>query len=424
MNMLSNIDLPKMGKNAKIASKVLSLASTSQKNKVLESIAKLLLDRKGEILSENEKDIVNAQKQGLDDAMIDRLSLQGERIEGIAQDLQTVIKLEDLVGDIIEEKKLPNGLFIKKKRTPIGVIGVIYESRPNVTIDIAALTIKTGNASILRGGKETIHSNKILAEIIQESLEKNDLPKNCVQLIDSPDKVYVQQLLKMYDYVDMIIPRGGAGLHKYCRENSSVPVITGGIGICHLYIDADADIEKSLDVIENAKTQRPTVCNALDTVLVNKSVAAKLIPLLIKKLGDAKVSFKVDDATKALISDSKFDVQLASQQDWNTEWLSLILGIKIVENIDEAIDHIATFSSGHSDGILTETPENAEKFLNSIDSAAVYVNASTRFTDGSQLGLGAEVAISTQKLHARGPMGLKELTTYRWEIIGDYHCRP
>ncbi|MEC7838771.1 MAG: glutamate-5-semialdehyde dehydrogenase [Chlamydiota bacterium] len=412
-----------MGEKAKKSSKNLALASTAQKNKVLETIARTLIEKKMEILKENEKDISNAKNQGLDHAMIDRLSLQGNRIEEVANDIQTVISLDDPIGEIIEEKKLPNGLDIKKRRTPIGVIGVIYESRPNVTIDIAALTIKTGNSSILRGGKETIFSNVILTDIIQSSLEKCGLPKDCVQLIHSPDKSYVQQLLKMHDHVDMIIPRGGAGLHTYCRDNSSIPVITGGIGICHLYVDESADVDKSISVIENAKIQRPTVCNALDTLLVNKAIAPKIISKLIKKLSSSNVSFKVDSNTKSFITDLKGDIELAKEEDWQTEWLSLTLGVKIVDTLDEAIDHITKYSSGHSDGIMTETPLNAEKFLNHIDSAAVYINASTRFTDGSQFGLGAEVAISTQKLHARGPMGLKELTTYRWEVVGDYHCR-
>lgn len=336
-------------------------------------------------------------------------------------------QLPDPIGEEFEKTRLDNGLLVCKRRTPIGVLGVIYESRPNVTIDVAALTIKTGNCAILRGGSEALYTNQALLGLIQKALEIANLPANAIQMIQTTDREQVKQLLRLHESIDLIIPRGGAQLHQYCRENSTIPVITGGIGICHLFADQSTDQQRALEVIFNAKTQRPTVCNALDTLLVHEQIAEKFIPQVLKRLQQANVKFRVDEKTWKILehqADSLDDVSPAEEEDWDTEWLSLILGIRIVSNLTEAIEHIRHHSSGHSDGILTQDPKNAEQFLQAVDSAAVYVNASTRFTDGSQLGLGAEVAISTQKLHARGPMGLKELTTYKWIIQGDYHVRP
>jgi glutamate-5-semialdehyde dehydrogenase len=334
----------------------------------------------------------------------------------MASDIHHVIELPDPVGEVIESNILPNGLELRKQRTPIGVLGIIYESRPNVTIDVSVLGIKSGNCAILRGGSETIETNKALIKIIASGLAKAGLPSNCVQLIDDPDRALVLDMLHLHDSIDMIIPRGGASLHQFCRENSRIPVITGGIGICHLYVDETVDLDRAVEVIFNAKTQRPTVCNALDTLLVNKKIAEKIIPKVIERLKG--VTFHLDSK----LHQGSCCVQI-KEGDWDREWLSLDLGIKVVEDIAEAIKHIQAHSTGHSDGILTENLKLAEQFVKEIDSACVYVNASTRFTDGGQFGLGAEVAVSTQKLHARGPMGLKELTTYKWVGIGDYHVR-
>lgn len=421
------LNIQEMGKRAKAACRALSQASTQQKNEALISLAEQLLANKSAILQANQEDIDEAKKQGLDAAMIDRLSLQGERIEGIVADLKSVIKLSDHVGEVIEAVKLDNGLDVSRVRTPLGVIAVIYESRPNVTIDVVALGLKTGNALILRGGKETLRTNQFLVRIIREAIKVADLPEDAVQLIASPDKELVNQLLKMHQYVDMVIPRGGAGLHAFCRENSTIPVITGGIGICHLFVDESADLSKAVPVIINAKVQRPTVCNALDTLLVHEKSAEKFIPMVAQKLIELGVKIRGDEGVLKILNvagiSSEGQIHLAGEGDWDREWLSLILGIKIVRGFDEALEHIYAHSSGHSDGIITEDKEHADRFLRSVDSAAVYVNASTRFTDGGQLGLGAEVAISTQKLHARGPMGLKELTSYKWVIRGDYNTR-
>jgi len=320
---------------------------------------------------------------------------------------------------------MPSGLEVHKERVPLGVLAVIYESRPNVTIDVASLAIKSGNAVILRGGSETLNTNKILVEGIHSCLKLTGINDQVVQFIDEPDRTLVLQLLKMHHYVDMLIPRGGSGLHTFCRENSSIPVITGGIGICHLYVDERADLQRAIDVIRNAKIQRPTVCNALDTVLVHHSIAATFIPLLIAQMMKDDVSVRIDeDYLKGLGLQTNLKIQAAQENDFDTEWLSLVLGIKVVDGLDEAISHISQHSTGHSDGILTNNDSHARRFVSEVDSAVVYVNASTRFTDGSQLGLGAEVAISTQRLQARGPMALRELTTYKWVVEGDYHIRP
>jgi glutamate-5-semialdehyde dehydrogenase len=345
-------------------------------------------------------------------------------LQGIAADLHHVARLSDPVGEIFDESRMPNGLHLQKRRVPIGVLGVIYEARPNVTIDVAGLAIKTGNAAILRGGSETLATNRALVEQVQESLNQCSLPADVIQFIDDADRKRVYELLQLRNYVDMIIPRGGAALHEFCRENSRIPVITGGIGICHLFVDASADLEASLPVIRNAKIQRPTVCNALDTVLVHRVVAPRFIPKLVNRLAEDGVTFRVDASAMPFLGQPIHpSVSPAGEDDFDIEWLSLIMGVKVVEGLDEAIAHIGAHSTGHSDGILTQNEENASRFVIEVDSAAVYVNASTRFTDGSQFGLGAEVAVSTQRLHARGPMGLRELMTYKWVARGDYSVR-
>lgn len=412
-----------LGKQAKDASHILAHVSTAQKNAALEKIARQIEKEASEILAANKADHDEARKTGLSEAMLDRLLLNEKRMQTIVADLRSVINLPDPVGEHFDEQTMPNGLKMHKQRVPMGVLGVIYESRPNVTVDVAGLALKSGNCVIMRGGKETLRSNIAFIGAIQRGLHGSGIPADAIQLIADTNRALVLELLHMDRYVDMIIPRGGAGLHDFCRLNSRIPVITGGIGICHLFVDESADLDKSIEVIRNAKIQRPSVCNALDTALVHHRVAAQLLPRLVRRLGADGVTFRADEAAYALLK-GEGSVKPAGEQDFDTEWLSLVLGLKVVNTLDEAIEHIAQHSTAHSDGILTEDRANAARFLEMVDSAAVYVNASTRFTDGSQMGLGAEIAISTQRMHARGPMGLRELTTFKWVVQGDYHVRP
>nr|WP_274617005.1 glutamate-5-semialdehyde dehydrogenase [Vibrio furnissii] len=410
-----------MGKAAKDASFQLATASTAQKNQALAIIADELEANAAQILAANVKDIQLGRDAGLSDALLDRLLLNESRLNAIANDVRNVISLHDPVGSEIDSKVLENGMSLSRRRVPLGVVGVIYEARPNVTIDIAALCLKTGNASILRGGKETFFSNVELVKVIQSALKKAQLPAASVQYIEKPDRELVTQLLKLDDYVDMIIPRGGAGLHKMCKENSTIPVIIGGFGISHIFVDDSADLDKSVDVIENAKVQRPSACNSLDTLLVHEAIAQPLLEKLVAKLND-KVTFVAEPKAKALMS-SATQLRDAQAGDFDTEWLSYTLGVKVVRDVHEAIDHMREHNASHSDAIMTNSLCNAELFINAAGSAAVYVNASTRFTDGAQFGLGAEVAVSTQKLHARGPMGLEELTSYKWVGKANYLSR-
>ncbi|MDC5704355.1 glutamate-5-semialdehyde dehydrogenase [Vibrio europaeus] len=412
------MELNSMGKAAKEAAFQLATASTAQKNQALAIIADELEANAETILAANAKDIEKGREAGLTEALLDRLLLNTERLTGIANDVRNVISLNDPVGSELDSKVLENGMSLSRRRVPLGVVGVIYEARPNVTIDIAALCLKTGNASILRGGKETFFSNMELVKVIQSALAKAELPAASVQYIEKPDRELVSQLLKLDDYVDMIIPRGGAGLHKMCKENSTIPVIIGGFGISHIFVDESADLAKSLEVVENAKVQRPSACNALDTLLVHEQVAAEFLPMLAARLND-KVALVAEPKAKALLGDAK-ELRDAAEGDFDTEWLSFTLGVKVVSGVEEAIDHMRVHNASHSDAIMTNSLENSELFINSVGSAAVYVNASTRFTDGAQFGLGAEVAVSTQKLHARGPMGLEELTSYKWVGKANY----
>jgi len=410
------MNLLEMGQSAQQASYELAITDSNKKNAALAAIACALEVSEQKIVAANQQDIEAGKKAGLTEALLDRLLLDETRLAGIIADLRSVIGLRDPVGEEFDSKLLENGLKLCKRRVPVGVIGVIYEARPNVTIDIAALCLKTGNASILRGGKETINSNLVLVEIIQQALESVGLPKTAVQYIENTDRALVGELLKMDQYVDMIIPRGNSGLQKFCKENSNIPVIIGGIGICHIYTQASANLEKALAIIENAKVQRPSVCNALDTLLVDESIAATFLPQLATRLLPQGVTLVADEKAKVILEGNATE---AEQGDFDKEWLSLHLGVKVVSGIDEALVHIRSHSSLHSEAILTTDLNVANQFVNAVNSAAVYVNASTRFTDGSQFGLGAEVAVSTQKLHARGPMGLQELTTYKWIGIGD-----
>ncbi|SJZ33803.1 Gamma-glutamyl phosphate reductase [Photobacterium toruni] len=418
------MNLEIMGQAAQQAAFELATTATAVKNTALAIIADELEANQAVILAANKQDIDAAVASGMSDALIDRLLLNDERICAIANDVRNVINLNDPVGAELDSRVLENGMRLSRRRVPLGVVGVIYEARPNVTIDIAALCLKTGNASILRGGRETFHSNMALVKVIQVALAKAGLPAASVQYIEQPDREYVAQLLKLDQYVDMIIPRGGAGLHKMCKENSTIPVIIGGFGISHMYVDESADLSRSLDVVENAKVQRPSACNSLDTLLVNEHVAATFLSRLVERMNKAKVTLVADDAAFNLLEGKASLLRKAEAGDFDTEWLSYTLGIKVVANVDEAIVHMRKHNASHSDSILTNNLQAAERFVNAAGSAAVYVNASTRFTDGAQFGLGAEVAVSTQKLHARGPMGLEELTSYKWVGIADYLSRP
>lgn len=421
--------LDEMGKKGRQAARLLGRAPADQRRAALERLAYYLENAPQEVLASNALDIADGQRDGLSPALIDRLALNQSRLAGMAADLRSVASMPDPLGEVFNQSVLPNGLRVHRQRVPIGVLGVIYESRPNVTVDVAGLAIKTGNGAILRGGSETLRSNQALIALVHRALEDSGLPAGAVQLIEDPDRALVLEMLQLHEYIDLIIPRGGAGLHAFCREHSKIPVITGGIGICHLYVDATVDQAAALPLIYNAKVQRPTVCNALDTLLVHPAVAAQILPAVVEHLRPAGVTFRADPAAAACLAQSGGNgdllpgVSLAGTDDFDTEWLSLVLGLKVVDGLEDAIRHIAAHSTGHSDGILTGNADNARRFVAEVDSAAVYVNASTRFTDGAQLGLGAEVAVSTQRLHARGPMGLRELTSYKWVITGDYHIR-
>ena len=419
------VNLTQMGQAAKAAGRKLVTLTSGQKNAVLLTIADELEAHASEVLAENAEDIEQGKAKGLSEAMLDRLLLTKQRIAALAEDIRRVSELPDPVGSEIESRVLPNGIRLSKRRIPIGVVGVIYEARPNVTIDIASLCVKTGNAIILRGGSETLQSNIALVKVIQAALEQQSIPKAAVQYIEDPDRALVTELLRLDKYVDMIVPRGGAGLHKLCKEQSTIPVITGGMGICHIYVDKSADLERAVDIIENSKVQRPSVCNALDTLLVNHAVAQDLLPKVAERLARNQVELRVDKRAFGILQQSGHCNMTAhaGPEDFDQEWLSLVLGIKVIDSLEEAIDHIQEHSMEHSDCILTNDFAHATQFVNEVSSSAVFVNASTRFNDGGQFGLGAEVAISTQKLHARGPMGLEELTTYKWIGIGDGHIR-
>jgi glutamate-5-semialdehyde dehydrogenase len=413
-----------MCRQAKAAARTLAQVSPEAKAAALLRVADQIGTEQEAVLAANAEDVSAGRANGLSEALLDRLMLNAPRLNGIIADLRRVAEMPDPVGERFEEQTLPNGLHMHKQRVPLGVLAVIYEARPNVTVDVAGLALKSGNCAVLRGGSETLRSNLALAGAIRRGLEGSAIPADAVQLVGDTDRSLVHELLQMDRYIDMVIPRGGAGLHQFCRQNSRIPVITGGIGICHLYADQSADLPRAVEVIRNAKVQRPSVCNALDTLLVHPQAAETLLPAVIARLAEDGVTFRADPRAYALLGGAFDDVvRPAGPQDFDTEWLSLVLGLKIVDGLDEAVEHIAAHSTGHSDGILTADPALAARFVAAVDSAAVYVNASTRFTDGGQMGLGAEVAVSTQRLHARGPMGLRELTTYKWVVEGTYHVR-
>ncbi|MBN6070946.1 glutamate-5-semialdehyde dehydrogenase [Aggregatibacter actinomycetemcomitans] len=418
-----SVNLIEMGKQAKQTAFTLSQLSQREKNQALAFIAEQLELEQERILAANAQDIDDAKQNGLSGAIIDRLLLTPERLQGIANDVRHVISLADPVGQIIDGGLLDSGVKIERVRVPLGVIGTIYEARPNVTIDVASLCLKTGNAVILRGGKETQHSNKVLVEVVQNALERAGLPKTAVQAITDPNRALVMELLKLDQYVDMIIPRGGAALHQLAKEHSTIPVIVGGIGVCHIFVEESANLEKALPVILNAKTQRPSTCNTLETLLVQRSIADEFLPRLADYLQVKNVKLHADPTALSHLQKAGAEVYPLKEEELKQEWLSLDLNVVVVEDLAHAVAHIRQYGSQHSDSILTASQKLAQQFIAQVDSAAVYVNASTRFTDGGQFGLGAEVAVSTQKLHARGPMGLEALTTYKWVCVGDYSIR-
>jgi glutamate-5-semialdehyde dehydrogenase len=401
---------------------LLARSGGDRRQALLLALASRLEDEAGGILAANAADVAAARASGLGEALIDRLRLDAERLSGVIADLRRVAQLPDPLAERYDRRTLDNGLRIARQRVPLGVLGVIYEARPNVTIDVAGLALKSGNAVLLRGGRETRRSNRALVSCVHASLDAAGLPSEVVQFVDREDREAVLELLECAGSVDLIIPRGGQALQDLCLSRSRIPVVTGGIGICHLYVDARCDPERALAVIENAKVQRPTVCNALDTLLVHRDVAADLLPRVVARLGALGVRFRAEAGALSVLAGAA-GVEPAVAGDFDTEWLSLVLGLKVVADIDEAMAHIARHGSGHSDGILSDDPAALERFLAEVDSAAVYANASTRFTDGGQFGLGAEVAVSTQRVQARGPMGLTELTTYKWVVQGDYTVR-
>lgn len=403
---------------AKQASYQLSLAGVSQKNQALSNIAENLIQMKAYILAENEKDLLHAEENGVKPTMLDRLKLTEKRIEDMAEGVRQVIALQDPVGEVIHMSERPNGLVIGKKRVPLGLIGIIYEARPNVTVDAVCLTLKTGNATLLRGGKEALHSNLALTKVMQEAIEQAGLPKSTVELLSDTDRETAKEMMRLNGIVDVLIPRGGAGLIKTVVENATVPVIETGTGNCHTYVDDFADLDMALSILINAKTQRPSVCNACESLLVSEAVAKEFLPMAKKALEEKGVEIRGCEKTREIIC-----VNQATEEDFYTEYNDYIISVKVVSGIDEAISHINTHNTKHSECIVTKDYENSQKFLKSVDAAAVYVNASTRFTDGFEFGYGAEIGISTQKLHARGPMGLEALTTVKYIIYGNGQIR-
>lgn len=409
-----------IGRKAKEASKKVQFFGQSEKNEGLEAVARELRQQMGYLLVENDKDVKNARAAGMKPALIDRLLLTSQRIQAMSEGLEQIAMLEDPVGQMERVKIRPNGLQIGQRRVPLGVVGIIYESRPNVTADAFGLCFKTGNSVILRGGSDAIHSNKAIVKVIRDGLAKEKLPADAVLLLEDTDRAAVTEMMRMKEYIDVLIPRGGAGLIASVVENSTVPVIETGTGNCHIFVDETADLKMAVDIIENAKTQRPGVCNACESIVVHSSIADKAVPLIYERLHQKQVEIRGDERAVAI----EAGIVPADEEDWGTEYLDAILSLKTVDTIEEAIEHINKYNTGHSEAIITKDHDNALKFQNEIDAAAVYVNASTRFTDGHEFGFGAEIGISTQKLHARGPMGLEALTTVKYIISGNGQTRP
>ena len=413
-------ELELMGAAAKKAGRVLAVAGTSKKNSALEAIHEALLNNKERILAANAIDIESAENSGIKRAFLDRLLLTSERIDGIAKSVTELVALADPIGEVISMSDRPNGLTIGKKRVPLGVIGIIFEARPNVTVDAAVLCLKAGNACILRGGKEAINSNSVMVDIMREALASAGLPEDCICLVRDTSRESAKELMGLREYVDVLIPRGGSGLIKSVVENASVPVIETGLGNCHVYVDDAADLEMAAKIVENAKCSRPSVCNAMETLLVNGAVAEEFLPLVLPRLNKYNVELRCDEKALKILGTSAIP---ATEADWETEYDDYILAVKVVSDIDEAMEHIARYGTGHSEAIVTNDYAKSQRFLNEVDAAAVYVNASTRFTDGGEFGLGAEIGISTQKMHARGPMGLREITSCKYVVYGNGQIR-
>lgn len=411
--------LQETGQKAVQAKYEVQKLSEKEKNRALLTIAEALVTETDRILAANEKDLARAEEKGMKAGLIDRLRLTEERIKGMAEGIEKVTQLPDPVGELLETIHRPNGLVIEKRRVPLGVVGIIYESRPNVTADAFSLCFKSGNAVILKGGSDALYSNKAIVSVICEGLEKSGVTEDAISFIDATDRAVTMEFMKMKEYVDVLIPRGGAGLIRSVVENSTIPVIETGTGNCHIYIDEDADLAKAIPIIINAKTQRLGVCNACESLVVHEKIREKLLPDLAKALSEKSVEIRGDEKIGEVIN-----CVPATEEDYGTEYLDAIISMKTVKNVDEAIAHINKYNTKHSEAIITENREHAEKFLNEVDAACVYVNASTRFTDGFEFGFGAEIGISTQKLHARGPMGLRELTSYKYRITGNGQIRP
>ena len=418
-------DVTALGLAARKASRKLARLSTEDKNRVLLNLVGLLRSDQADVLSANLSDYQEAKSDGMDESLLDRLLLTSERLNGTADEVQRVAELTDPIGEVIETNSQPNGLITSGRRVALGVVGSIYEARPNVTVDIFGLCLKSGNACILRGGKETIRSNTALVSMLRKALSDAGVTTDAVQFVDNPDRALVDHLLKMNEYIDLLVPRGGASLVKFVAENATMPAVTGGIGVCHTYVDRAADLKMAAEIVHNAKVRRPSICNALDTVLVHSEIAADGLPLIAKELTASGVELHCDNRALSILGPDAPDLAMPANEDvWGKEFLSLTAAVKVVDSLDDALKHIETYGSGHSEAIITENDAAATQFLDEVDAAAVYVNASTQFTDGGQFGLGAEVGISTQKFHARGPMGLKELTSYKWVIVGKGHVRP
>ena len=419
-------ELVTKGKAARAAARQLARAGADAKNSALRTLAGFLEDRQDAVLAANAADCEKGRRDGLTEALIDRLMVTPDRLRGMAGDVRTIADLPDPVGETLDERLLPNGLRIARRRVPLGVIAAIYESRPNVTVDIGALGLKAGNAVILRGGREAQHSNTALAALVGEAIETAGLPPGSVQVIESPDRALVAEMLKMRDVIDLLIPRGGAELIRYVVENATMPVVAGGIGVCHTYVDAAADLDMAVEIAVNAKCRRTSICNALDTLLVHERVATPFLRALASRWNEYGIEARCDERSRAILAGSALGARVrpAAAEDFGYEFLASIVAVRVVDSMDEAMAHIEQYGSGHSEAIVTEDYSAAQRFLDDVDAAAVYVNASTQFTDGGQFGLGAEVGISTQKMHARGPMGLREMTSYKWVIQGSGQVRP
>ena len=420
----ANDELEVKGRAARRAARRLATISADVKNAALHNVADGLKAREEEILAANEKDITNGRERGLEEYFLDRLLLNPERLEGLANDVRGIAALPDPIGEVIDQRNMPNGLTVGKRRVPLGVIGAIYESRPNVTIDISSLCLKSGNAIILRGGSDAINSNTALAALVKDAIADAGIPEDAVQVMETTDRAVVGQMLKAKGIIDLLIPRGSQALINRVATEATIPAITGGVGVCHTYVDRQADLEMALEIVNNAKVSRPSVCNSLDTVIVHSASASAFLPALAKRWEDAGVEMRCDTRALSLLGASAGPKAVhVTEEDWYTEHLSLTAGVRVVDSLDEALEHIDKYGSGHSEAIVTEDYRAAMRFLDEVDAGAVFVNASTRFNDGGQFGLGAEVAISTDKMHARGPMGLRELTSYKWTVLGSGHIR-